>query len=132
MSKYQTECKVAVKSLNALCKLPADSIAYDTQLIMLERHMPKVRASKPAVPSAEHLLVQSFLDSPETRERLRSARVRIREATTGRDRKAVLKANLQLLSFRRKARWAKSVGVGYGQMHTKVGGGAPDSNRRRH
>jgi len=132
MSKYNIECEVAVKSLNALRKIPADSIAYDTQLVMLERHMSKIRALALAVKSTGHLEIQSFLDAPETREQLRCARIRIRKAVTGRDRKAVLKANLQLLSFRRKARWAKSIGVGYGQIHTPVGGGAPDSNRRRH
>lgn len=132
MSKYEIESTVAMKALKTLQKLPADSIAYDTQLLMLERHMLKVRTLAPAVRSAEHMEVQSFLDAPETRERLRSARVNISEAVSGKNRKAVLKANLQLLSFRRKARWPKSVGVGYGQKHTPVGGGAPDSNRRRH
>ena len=132
MSKYNIECTVATQSLHELQKLPAASVAFDTQLLMLERHMPKVRALAPAIPSEEHLEVQSFLDAAATREMLRSARIRIRAAVTGRNRKAVLKANLQLLMFRRKARQPKRVGVGYGQVHTPVGGGAPDSNRRRH
>jgi hypothetical protein len=68
MSKYNIECEVAVKSLNALRKLPADSIAYDTQLVMLERHMSKIRALALAVKSTGHLEIQSFLDAPETRE----------------------------------------------------------------
>ena len=134
MSKYEIECEVATKSLMALRELATDSITYDTQLLMLDRHMAKVRAAAPAVRSREHLEVQSFLDSPDIRQRLIAARSRIRQITSrrGRDKKAVLKANLQLLSFRRKAGHPKRVGVGCGQVHTPVEGGAPDSNRRRH
>jgi len=134
MSKYDIECEVASKSLMELRKLAIDTIVYDTQLLMLDRHMAKVRAAAPAVRSREHLEVQSFLDSPDIRERLVAARLRIRQITSRRerDKKAVLKANLQLLSFRRKARRPKQVGVGYGQVHTPVAGGAPESNRRRH
>jgi hypothetical protein len=134
MSKYDIECEVAMKSLMALRELPGNFIAYDTQLLMLDRHMAKVRAAAPAVHSHEHVEVQSFLDSPDIRERLIAARARIRQITSrrGRDKKAVLKANLQLLSFRRKAGRPKRLGVGYGQVHTPVAGGAPDSNRRRH
>ncbi len=134
MSKYDIECVVARKGLAALRELAADSIAYDTQLLMLDRHMAKVGAAAPAVRSREHLEIQSFLDSPEIRQRLIAARSRIRQITSrrGRDKKAVLKANLQLLSFRRKAGKLKRLDVGYGQVHTVVAGGAPDSNRRRH
>ena len=133
MSKYDIECEAAVKSLMALQELAIDSIVYDTQL-MLDRHMAKVRSAAPAVRSREHLEVQSFLDAPDIRERVAAARLRIRQITSrrGRDKKAVLKANLQMLMFRRKAGRPKQIGVGYGQVHMPVAGGAPDSNRRRH
>lgn len=132
MSKYEIECKVATRALNALRKLADDPVAYDTQLLMLERHMRKLRAGAPAIPSSEHLAVQAFLDAPETHERIGKARITIRQIVSNRNRKALLKANRQFVSFRSKARWAKSVGVGFGQVHKPIEGGAPDSNRRRH
>jgi hypothetical protein len=124
---YRIECQVALRSLKTLRDLSTDSISYDTQLLLLKRHMAKVRAIAPTVISPEHLQAQSFLDDPETRKRLVEASSRVRQIARGHtpNPKAVRIANHQVRSFHRNARRGKRLGVGYGQVHKPVRGGAP-------
>lgn len=133
--RYLAELSAAYSVYKRLLELEntePESVRRTTQLLMLEKSHKKLSQYPIGYRDSRHTEIDQFFRMPATLEALGNSRVCIKRLISTRDHKGIQHAMQQIKSFRKKVGHGKRLGAGYRSKHSKVSGGAIESQRRKH